>query len=297
MSKRIKVVFVILIVIIVLLAAFLTYILTGYGDWITQTSYLQSTNEIYYMEAGILYNELEFKDGEDYVLKYDFDNEEYPKLLEKYSIKKTAGNGTEFEKASALMNEYADRLYHCSDYDNHIDMNALSLLKYSLDNKSQGINCRAKAQILNEMCLALGIYSRKVWIMPNSIYDSECHVVNEIWDSSLNKWIMLDITNNFYWVDENKVPLSILEIRDNIANNKFCTPVSPDDKLNSLKKSLDNNYGNFLYIAKNMVYTVYCSENTVGETKEFYSLIPKAFTRDLKKALISKRSVESPPQK
>ena len=52
MSKRIKVVFVILIVIIVLLAAFLTYILTGYGDWITQTSYLQSTNEIYYMEAG-----------------------------------------------------------------------------------------------------------------------------------------------------------------------------------------------------------------------------------------------------
>ena len=133
MSKRIKVVFVILIVIIVLLVAFLTYILTGYGDWITQTSYLQSTNEIYYMEAGILYNELEFKDGEDYVLKYDFDNEEYPKLLEKYSIKKTAGNGTEFEKASALMNEYADRLYHCSDYDNHIDMNALSLLKYSLD--------------------------------------------------------------------------------------------------------------------------------------------------------------------
>lgn len=108
---------------------------------------------------------------------------------------------------------------------------------------------------------------------------------------------MLDITNNFYWVDENKVPLSILEIRDNIANNKFCTPVSPDDKLNSLKKSLDNNYGNFLYIAKNMVYTVYCSENTVGETKDFYSLIPKAFTRDLKKALISKRSVESPPQK
>ena len=46
-----------------------------------------------------------------------------------------------------------------------------------------------------------------------------------------------------------------------------------------------------------MVYTVYCSENTVGETKDFYSLIPKAFTRDLKKALISKGSVESPPQK
>ena len=46
--------------------------------------------------------------------------------------------------------------------------------------------------------LALGIYARKVWIMPNSGYDSDCHVVNEVWDSTLNKWVMLDITNNQY---------------------------------------------------------------------------------------------------
>lgn len=297
MAKKVKVLLCFFVAVIIMMAAFLIYILTGCGDWMQKTSYLQSTEQIYHMEAGILYNELDFRDGEDYVIKYDFDNEEYPELLKKYNIKKTAGHGTEYEKALELMNEYADRLYHASDYDNHVDMNAMSLLEYSLDNKSQGINCRSKAQILNEMCLALGIYSRKVWINPNSIYDNECHVVNEIWDSSLNKWVMVDITNNYYWVDKNKVPLSVLEIREHIANQKFCTPVSPDDKLSDLKKSLEYNYANFLYIAKNMVYMQYCTENTLGETDELYSLVPKAYTSDFQFTLISKQAVEASPKK
>lgn len=295
MTKRIKLLVGFLIVLLVLMAALLVYILTGYGDWFVQTSFLQSTEQIYIMETGILYNEQVFRDGNDYVLKYDFNNAEYPELLEKYDIEKTAGNGTEFEKALALMDEYSGRLHHVSDYDNHIDMNAIALLEYSLDNKSQGINCRAKSQILNEMCLALGIFSRKVWINPNSVYDKECHVVNEIWDTKLNKWIMLDITNNFYWVDENGMPLSILEIRDHLANQKFCTPVAPDDNLNNLEKSLERNYSNFLYIAKNMAYTYYCIEYTVGETDDLYFLIPEVFMPDDKTMLISKEAIEESP--
>lgn len=129
MTGKIKVVLGVLIAVIVLMTAFIIYILTGNGDWIIQTSYLQSTDQIYCMEAGILYNELNFRDGGDYAIKYDFHNEEYPVLSEKYHIRETAGDGTESEKALALMNEYSGRLYHASDYDNHIDMNALSLLE------------------------------------------------------------------------------------------------------------------------------------------------------------------------
>lgn len=176
-------------------------------------SYLESPEQIYIMESGILKNCLEFAEGENIKFQYVFDNGEYSQLLSDYNISEIAGEGTEFEKVLNLMNEFAPRLHHESNYDNHIEMNAVSLLEYSLDNKNQGINCRNKAQILNEMCLALGIYSRKVWIMPNSGYDNDCHVVNEVWDSSLNKWVMLDITNNQYWVDENGTPLSVIEIR------------------------------------------------------------------------------------
>ncbi|GEM_PF-550671 len=299
--KKVKAIFCLLVIIIALLTAFSAYILSGNGDWIIQTSYLQSTEEIYYMEAGILYNALEFRGGEDFGITYDFDNAEYPELLSKYGVEKTAGDGTELDKAKALMNEYSGRLRHKSDYDNHVEMNALALLQYSLDNKKQGINCRAKAQILNEMCLALGIYSRKVWICPNSVYDSDCHVVNEVWDSSLNKWVMLDITNNYYWVDESGTPLSVLEIREHIANQKFCTPVSPADpldtldELDNLEKSLNRNYDNFLYIAKNMVYMKYCGDNTVGEGEEFYSLVPKAVTFDTRCMMISKETIEASP--
>lgn len=259
-------------------------------------SYLQSTEEIYVMEAGILRNNLEFHDGTDYKLQYNFSHENYETLKSKYKLENTAKEGSEFEKALRLMDEYAPRLTHESNYDNHIPINALDLLEYSLDNKNQGINCRAKAQILNEMCLSLGIYSRKIWIMPYSKYDGDCHVVNEVWDTSLNKWVMLDITNNTYWIDDNKTPLSILEIRNKAALNEFCTPVEVGEKTNDLQGLKDKNIGNFLYIVKNIVYMEYCTEYTVGESKGYYLLLPQNIPTEYE-LLISKNEIDSSPIK
>ncbi len=256
-------------------------------------SYLQDTDEIYTMEAGILCNNLEFAEGSDYELKYDFDHKDYATLKSKYNIEKKAKSGTEFERARNLMYEFAPRLTHKSDYDNSVPCNALDLLEYSLGNKNQGINCRAKAQILNEMCLSLGIYARKVWLMPYSKYDTDCHVVNEVWDSTLNKWVMLDITNNEYWVDEEGTPLSVLEIRTKAANREFCTPVEEGDKTTNLQKLKKKHIDDFLYIVKNMVYMEYCAEYTVGET-EIYLLMPKNIPTDYK-LLIGSKSVESSP--
>lgn len=257
-------------------------------------SYLQSTEEIYIMEAGILHNNLEFHNGTFYELHYDFSNENYVQLKNKYKLVSIAKDGTEFERALRLMDEYAPRLTHESYYDNHIPLNALDLLEYSLDNKKQGINCRAKAQILNEMCLSLGIYSRKVWIMPYSDYDGDCHVVNEVWDSTLHKWVMLDITNNEYWVDENNTPLSILEIRSKAAMREFCTPVEVGDKTNNLQKLKEKHIGDFLYIIKNMVYMGYCTDYTVGESKNTYYLLPQNMPTEYE-LLISEDAVVNSP--
>jgi len=248
--------------------------------YIKEESYLQDTEQIYIMESGILKNTLDFRAGGDLPITYDFDNEEYPELIANYQIDTIAGEGTEFDRALKLMNEFAPRLTHESNYDNHIAMDALSLLAYSLDNKNHGINCRNKAQILNEMCLALGIYARKVWINPNSVYDNDCHVVNEVWDTSLEKWIMLDITNNQYWIDENGVPLSILEIREKGANQEFCTPVGAGDNLDHPKQLQRKHKNEFLYIMKNLVYMEYCKDNTVGESDTLYLLCPKNISTD-----------------
>lgn len=262
--------------------------------YIKADSFLQSAEQIYIMEAGILKNNLEFRNGTDYDLKYDFSHADYKTLKSEYGLEKIAKDGTEFERALRLMDEFAPRLTHKSDYDNHIPVNANDLLKYSLDNKKHGINCRGKAQILNETCLSLGIYARKVWIMPYSGFDGDCHVVNEIWDSSLNKWVMLDITNNEYWIDENYTPLSVLEIRENAALNKFCTPLQPGDKTVNLQKLKNRYMGDFLYIVKNMAYTQYCAEYAAGESKDIYLLMPRNIDTEYK-LLISKNSVERSP--
>ncbi len=262
-------------------------------------SYLQSTEQIYIMESGILRKNLEFRDETDYELKYNFSHENYEKLKSEYNIDATAKEGTEFERALRLMDEYAPRLTHKGDYKNSIPQSATELLEYSLDNKKQGINCRAKAQILNEMCLSLGIYSRKVWIMPYSEYDHDCHVVNEVWDSSLNKWVMLDITYNTYWIDENNTPLSIFEIRNKAALREFCTPIGVGDDTNDLQKLKEKRIGNFIYIVKNMVYMEYCTEYTVGESEKFYTLLPQnmPYTPSEYKLPIDKSSIERSPIK
>jgi len=259
-------------------------------------SYLQSTENIYIMEAGILRNNLEFHDGADYDFQYNFSHENYKHLKSKYNLENTAKSGTEFERALRLMDEYAPRLTHKSDYDNRISQSSIELLEYSLDNKNHGINCRAKAQILNEMCLSLGIYARKVWIMPYSDYDTDCHVVNEVWDSSLGKWVMLDITNNTYWVDENNAPLSILEIRSKLALREFCTPVEVGQGTDDLQKLKDNNIGNFLYIAKNMAWLEYCTEYMVGESEKYYILLPQNMPTEYD-LLISTNSIHCSPIK
>ncbi len=96
-----------------------------------------------------------------------------------------------------------------------------------------------------------------------------------MWDRALNKWIMLDITNNEYWVDENGTPLSVLEIRYKGAKQEFCTPVAASDKLDHLQALKQKHIGDFLYIMKNMVYMEYCDHYGVGENEKTWLLFPK----------------------
>lgn len=281
--------------VVILLAALLTvsigvniYYISAYD------SYLQSKEEIYIMESGMLRNTMVYAEGEDYEIIYDFENAEYPKLLELYGISETAGEGSEFQKAVNLMNEYSSRLNHESNFAGNVELKALPLLEYSLDNPSQGINCRCKAQILNEMLLSLEVYSRKVWITPNSVYDNDCHVVNEVWDTSYSKWIMLDITNNQYWIDENGTPLSVTEIRKKGAMQEFCTPVCPNDSLGNPEKLKEKYSHEFIYIMKNMMYFYCCDSQTVGETEIKYMLFPENLKTDYE-YLISEESWNKPP--
>ena len=86
-----------------------------------------------------------------------------------------------------MLKYLSPKLTHSPWYDGHVDCNALALLDYSLEKPEQGINCLNKAKILGEVCLALGIYARRVRFLPYSPFDFDCHVVTEIYDRTQEK--------------------------------------------------------------------------------------------------------------
>lgn len=232
--------------------------------------------------SGILFHNQEFESGTTEEIIYEFDCHEFIELRNKYNLLEIVGKGSDFTRAKRLLHYLAPRLTHSSGYDNHIECNALRLLDYSLDNPEQGINCLNKSKILVECCMSLGIIARRVRIMPFSPYDFDNHVVAEIYDRTLEKWIMLDPTTDGYFIDEAKTPLSLLEIRSRFANSEFTTFVLSTDSLKDVQilrtKHLDVN----MYICKNLFYFEVEQYSTFGEKGSYLQFCPINFS--IKKA-------------
>lgn len=114
--------------------------------------------------------------------------------------------------------------------------------------------------------------------MPYSPYDGDCHVVNEIFDSTLHKWIMLDLTTNGYFVDAHKTPLSVLEMREKFANDLACDfiKLSTDCSEDFENLAAEQLYTN-KYFAKNLFYIVAEKENCFGDNKLRLTFLPIGF--------------------
>ena len=244
----------------------------------TNKEWLRISSEQQKIYAGILFHHQSFAQGEECTIGYDFVCPEFSVLREKYDLENIAGKGGDFDRAKRLMHYFAPRLKHSSWYDNHVPCNALDLLAYSFEQPEHGINCLNKAKILAECCLALGIYARRVSIMPYSPYDFDNHVVTEIYDRKMGKWVMLDITTDGYFVDENKTPLSLLEMRNAFARDEFVTFVSAADKLKDLQKSRQKNAYYNSYICKNLFYFITGSRNGFGPTEQWLYFCPEHFS-------------------
>lgn len=194
----------------------------------------EENKTLYDIYRGILCNNQSFQLGKQAQVEYRFDCPEYAELKEKYHLNEIAGNGTELEHSVRLLKYLAPKLTHSAWYDNSVPCNGLALLEYSLEQPEHGINCLNKSKILEECCLALGIYARRVRMLPYSPFDSDCHVVTEIFDRTLGKWCMLDPTTNGYLVDETGSVLSLLEARERMAQAGFVTFCRADETVQDL---------------------------------------------------------------
>lgn len=229
------------------------------------TERIEMQRTLWNVYCGILHGLRGWAAGGTLSVTYRCDCPEFQTLLARYPVEKVDGKGSGFARALRLCRWLYPRLKHNGVYKNCVPCNSLALLDFCFE-KEDGINCVNKAKILAECCLALGIPARRVYLYPLSPYDLDNHVVTEIYDSSLKNWIMLDPTEGTYFTGVEGKPLSVLEVRDAMANNLHVTAVRPRQSIRDLDALFEKNLSNGIncYYAKNMAYFMVDCVNTFG---------------------------------
>jgi tetratricopeptide (TPR) repeat protein len=178
-----------------------------------------------------------------------------------------------------------DEMPHNGNHRAFVEMNAIDLYNY-VKTTGEGVNCRQLAISLCEVYLSMGIPARYVTCMPADPNDGECHVINAVWSSQLQKWLWIDPTNDAWVMDENGTMLSIAEVRERMINDQPLVLCETANWNHSEKQTKEGYlYG---YMSKNLYYFV-CkkysrfnpeSDYRPNPAEEDIRLIPVGFVND-----------------
>ena len=91
--------------------------------------------------------------------------------------------------------------------------NAIKILR--MGRKGSTFHCSHFAAVYLQSALSMG-WTARYYFLQN--IKQEIHAVNEIWSNDYRKWIFIDVTWNIH-VEKNRVPLSLLEMREEWLKN------------------------------------------------------------------------------
>ena len=206
-------------------------------------------------------------------------------VREYFKLDSVAGQGDELSKILNLLHFAHDNMRHDGGNRAFAEMDAIDLYNYC-KTTGKGINCRQLAISLCEMYLAMGMPARYVTCMPADPLDYECHVINTVWSSQLQKWLYIDPTMDAWVMDENGTMLSIAEVRERLINGQplvLCETANWNHESQQTKE-----YYLETYMAKNLYYFV-CkkfsrfnpeSDYRPNPVEEDIRLIPAGFVND-----------------
>ena len=232
------------------------------------------------------------KENNDSLPKFTYQSAENDvlKLVRNYfNLDSIAGNGDEISKILNILKWTHDNIRHDGGNRALAEFDAIDLYHY-YKATGKGLNCRQLSQCLNEMYLSMGIPSRFVTCMPKDPKDPDCHVINSVWSSQLQKWIWIDPTNYAYIKDENDNFLSIAEVRERLINNKPLV-LNKDANWNNEDLQTKEEYLDS-YMTKNL-YWIHCIDYSRFNAESRYrridnkyvALVPLGFEIDLPQGL------------
>ena len=175
------------------------------------------------------------------------------KVRDYFKLDSVAGQGDELSKIINLLHFAHDNIRHDGSNQAFAELDAIDLYNY-YKTTGKGVNCRQLAISLCEMYLSMGIPARYVTCMPADSLDYECHVINTVWSSQLQKWLYIDPTMDAWVTDENGTLLSIAEVRERLINDQplvLCETANWNHESQQTKE-----YYLETYMAKNLYYFV-----------------------------------------
>ena len=190
----------------------------------------------------------------DSLPQFSYQSADDPRLQavrEMFKLDSVAGQGSEISKIINILNYIHNTIRHDGNNYALCEFDAIDFYNYHKAT-GRGINCRHLAIALNEMYLSMGIPSRYVTCMPKDPDDPDCHVINTVWSSELQKWIWIDPTFNAYVMDEQGLMLGIAEVRERLIEDRPLV-LNEDANWNNESKQTKEHYLEN-YMAKNLYY-------------------------------------------
>lgn len=199
-------------------------------------------------------------------------------LRNKFKLDSIAGQGNQTSRILNLMHWMHNTVRHDGSSSNPDSRNAQDLIAIC-KNEKRGVNCRMMAIALNECYLALGIKSKFITCMPKEEKFDDCHVINMVFNTDLNRWIWIDPTFSAYVMDEKGELLGIAEVREGLISGKPLI-LNPDANWNR-EESQTADYYLQTYMAKNL-YRLQVPVNSQadfetwkhGQKAEYLELLP-----------------------
>lgn len=172
-----------------------------------------------YTDLLVEYSEYDYEEINDIEFTYmDSSDADLRTLREEYNLDAIAGDGDELSRIMNLMFWVNENLEHDGSSENPYPPNAANIIETCMD-EDRGVNCRMLATVLNDFYLSMGFKSRFVTCEPYEYDFDDCHVINIVYSTQFDKWIMIDPSFAGYFTDENDNFLDLFEVREKLIND------------------------------------------------------------------------------